>query len=498
MHPSITASMLYDLVACPKRVELDLFGDPADRDEASPFVQMLWRRGALHERELVAGGKMAALDLSTVLGDEKERQTLQAMLHREPLIYGGRISADDLVGVPDLLRRVGDRYMPVDIKSGAGLEGGDDEDNGKPKLHYAVQLALYVDVLERLGLSAGRVGVILDGAAEEVVYQLDEPRGTRNPRTLWDTYLTTLSTARAIAGKTITPKGAMAAACQLCHWQTVCSAELVAADDLTLIAALGRTLRDAMEDSVPTVAALAASDPKSFIEKKRTIFPGVGPERLRTFQARAKLLSEPNSQPYLTAPIALPSSEVDFFFDIEVDPLRDFTYLHGIVERRGGDNTSERFVAFFAEEETPEAERDAFAQAIAHLNSEPTATIWYYSKYERTTYRKLQERYPEVCSAKDIEELFDPTRAVDLLFDIVMKATEWPTHDRSIKTLAKFLGFRWRDANPSGAASIEWFDRWVRERDPATKARILDYNEDDCRATRVLLDGIRCLERLSA
>ncbi len=46
---------------------------------------------------------------------------------------------------------------------------------------------------------------------------------------------------------------------------------------------------------------------------------------------------------------------------------------------------------------------------------------------------------------------------------------------------------------PSGAASIEWFDRWVKGRDPADRQRILDYNEDDCRATRVLLDGIRAL-----
>jgi predicted RecB family nuclease len=33
----------------------------------------------------------------------------------------------------------------------------------------------------------------------------------------------------------------------------------------------------------------------------------------------------------------------------------------------------------------------------------------------------------------------------------------------------------------------------VRDRDPAMKQRILDYNEDDCKATRVLLDGIRAL-----
>jgi uncharacterized protein YprB with RNaseH-like and TPR domain len=76
---------------------------------------------------------------------------------------------------------------------------------------------------------------------------------------------------------------------------------------------------------------------------------------------------------------------------------------------------------------------------------------------------------------------------------VVRKATEWPTRDFSIKTLAKYLGFRWRDTHPSGAASIEWFDRWISTRDPEIRQRILDYNEDDCRATRVLLDGIRAL-----
>jgi len=55
------------------------------------------------------------------------------------------------------------------------------------------------------------------------------------------------------------------------------------------------------------------------------------------------------------------------------------------------------------------------------------------------------------------------------------------------------LGFAWRDEDPSGTASIEWFDHWVKTRDESVKKRILDYNEDDCRATRVLLDGIRNL-----
>ena len=89
--------------------------------------------------------------------------------------------------------------------------------------------------------------------------------------------------------------------------------------------------------------------------------------------------------------------------------------------------------------------------------------------------------------------LFAHPRAIDLYGGVVLKATEWPTRDHSIKTLAKCLGFTWRDAHPSGAASVEWFDRWCRERNPDIRQRILEYNEDDCRATRVLLDGIRNL-----
>jgi predicted RecB family nuclease len=196
-------------------------------------------------------------------------------------------------------------------------------------------------------------------------------------------------------------------------------------------------------------------------------------------------------KPFLRAPVRLPKAEVELFFDIEVDPMRDICYLHGLIERRDDDNASEQFISFFVEDLSNEAEREAFA--MAYFSNHSGATIYYYSKYERTIYRKLQAQYPDVCSIDDIERLFEPTRAVDLYSDVVIKATEWPTRDQSIKTLAKYLGFSWRDAHPSGAASIEWFDRWCKDKKPETRQRILDYNEDDCRATSVILDGIRAL-----
>jgi predicted RecB family nuclease len=486
---TVTASILYDVVECPQRVALDNFGDIAERDEISPFVRLLWKRGSLFEKETVSKLQVRFVDLSGANELDRERLTLDAMSKGEPLIYGGSIKAGDLFGKPDLLRKEVGGYIPGDIKSGRAKEGGDDDHDGRPKRHYAVQLGLYVDILERLNFSAGRRAFVLDIHGDEVTYDFSD----FSSQNLWDDYEDALAEARSILARQVVPLPGYASVCKLCHWYSFCIKQLAASDDLTLIPFLRRSDRDTMNDQIPTIASLAAINPEAFIKGKKTVFAGVGADRFRALQARAVLLKASSPKPYLRLPIRLDSLPLELFFDIEVDPLRDICYLHGFVERRNGDNDTERFVSFFADQPTPKAERDAFAAALDYFAFSAGARIYYYSKYERTIYRKLQQKYPDICTPEDIERLFDPGQAIDLYGDVVLKATEWPTRDHSIKTLAKYLGFAWRDTHPSGAASVEWFDRWCRERNPAVRQRILDYNEDDCRATRVLLDGIRGL-----
>ena len=158
---------------------MDLYGDPAKRDKANAFVKLLWEKGSLYEREVIAGLALPFLDLSIYAGDEKERLTLEAMQRGEPLIYSGRIQEPGLLGDPDLLRKETGGYVAGDIKSGSGEEGP--EDDAKPKLHYAVQLALYTDILERKGLSAGRRAFVWDIHGKEVPYDFEALYGKRNP-----------------------------------------------------------------------------------------------------------------------------------------------------------------------------------------------------------------------------------------------------------------------------------------------------------------------------
>lgn len=492
MPAPITASMLYDLVTCPHRVTMDIFGNPAERDEISPFVRLLWERGAAHEEQVIEGLELPFLDLSTYAGAEKERRTTEAIARGEPLIYGGRIQADDLLGDPDLLKREDGGYVAGDIKSGAAEEGT--EDLSTPKVHYAVQVALYTDILERKGVSAGRLPFIWDIHGDEVVYDLDAPIGTKSPTTLWAEYQSCLAEARQIVAHTERTLPAYASGtCKNCEWYSACIKQLERNDDLTLLPGLGRSKRDTLIVRIPTISELAAIKVDAFLTAngKKTVFPQIGPSTLAKLHDRAKLVKSVSPRPYLIAPVALPVADLEIFFDTETDPMRDVCYLHGFIERHDGDNTTERYIPFFASGTSAADEEEAFAAAWAYVHERPKAVLYFYSKYERTQWRKLRERYPRVCTEAEVEAVFDPDRAVDLYNDVVMKCTEWPTRDYSIKTLAKYLGFHWRDAHPSGAASIEWYDRWVQTGDPAVRQRILDYNEDDCRATRVLLDGIR-------
>lgn len=492
MQQQITASMLYDLVQCPHRVTMDLFGNYSERDEISPFIQLLWEKGSLYEKKVIGNLSLPFLDLSPFKKQDKERRTLEAMNAGASLIYNGRISHGDLLGEPDLLRKEGSGYIAGDIKSGSGEEG--DEDNRKLKKHYAVQLALYTEVLEKMGKSTDHKAFVWDIHGEEVPYDFYRATGEKHLENLWDYYLGIQEQARHILAHEIETLPAYSSGlCKNCVWYTVCQKQLTEKNDLTLIPFLGRSKRDVMISHIGSISELAEIDLAQFTRGAKTIFKGMGSDTLKKLKARAELLCKEDARPYLREPITLPISRKEIFFDIEVDPMQDVCYLHGFIERLYSDNTTERFISFYADDPTPEAEEEAFAGAWNYVSSNRDAVIYYYSKYERTLYRKLCRKYPNVCSPDEIEDMFDPVKAIDLYFDVVFKSTEWPTKDYSIKTLARYIGFDWRDTHPSGAASIEWYNRWTETKDPAIKARILEYNEDDCKATRVLLDGIRQL-----
>jgi len=484
----ITGSMLHDLIPCDHRVALDLHGDPEGRDEVNEFVELLWEGGVEHETAILAdllAASPGAVDLRYAKPESRQALTQIAMDAKAPLIVGAEIAEADLLGRPDLLRRDGDGYIAGDIKLGVGEDGK----AGVPRLRYALQVCLYTDILERMDRLSRPYGFIIDGNNETLEFALDiDLGGTKG--SLVDSYDKALEHARDIVDDTVETLSVRAAECKLCRWYSVCKADVHARDDLTRIPQLGRTLRDTLKRTFPTVASLAAVDIEQHIEGRRTNFPGLGPDRLRRFHDRARLLSTPGATAYARNPLVLPPSGRELLFDIETDPMSDHCYLHGVVERwTDGSGRAAEYHAFISS--GPDDEARAFVEALEFLEADPLASVIYWSKYERTVYRALAAKYPETDTAERVDALFSSARCVDLLYDVVAPGTDWPCHDYSVKTLAVHCGFAWRDSKPSGAASIRWYRDWQRTGDEAIKVRILEYNEDDNLAVGRVLDVLR-------
>ena len=221
----VTASKLYDYFQCPHRVWRDVYGPMEEKiKEPNAFIEMLWEKGVLHEDKVIASfGKL--LDLSSKNRDSQFQKTIQAMKDKIPLIYHGYIRWDNLAGEPDLLRLNNDgSYVPEDIKSGRGVEGAsdDDENPGKPKKHYAVQLALYAEILINLGFAKDKVGIIYDIDGKEVSYDLNQPQGLKIKSTWWECYQEAKNEVTYLITDKQQDAPAYSSICKLCPWYNSC------------------------------------------------------------------------------------------------------------------------------------------------------------------------------------------------------------------------------------------------------------------------------------
>ena len=496
----ITASSLYNYIQCPHRVWRDVYGPQEEKiKEVNPFVQLLWDKGVLYEKEVIKKiGKFT--DISQGSLDERLDKTIQAMKNNDPLIYQGVLHYKNLFGIPDLLRRLPDgSYIPVEIKSGMGYEGADEErgKEGKPKKHYAIQLCFYVELLKKLEFTNNDRGIIIDINGKEVEYELNESVSKLNKETWWKFYEDIKDKIHLLLNNKAQNKPAVAGPCKLCPWHDSCKKWCKEKDDLTNIFYLGRNKREVIEldlgvSTVKKLSVLNANEVMLQKKKDKSFLSGVGEKTLEKFVKRADIITN-IKKPVIYEAIDFPKVSVELFFDIETDPTQNLVYLYGIYERR---NNEEKFISFLAKDNTSKEEKLAWQKLWDYMKALPKNdyAVYHYSPYERTICKKMGELYPGIVSKDEVEEFFDNSNVIDL-YEVVCKKTDWPLSSYSIKGIASYLGFNWRDKTPSGALSIQWYNEYLEKKDEKILKRILEYNEDDCKATLMLKDKLESFSK---
>lgn len=493
--PTVTPSLLYDYLQCPHKVWRDVHG-PKDEfvEEDNPFLKLLWERGVQHEAKIIGSFAFDYVDCSKGTEVERINKTNAALAEHAEYIYQGILAEEDLFGIPDLLHWDGTEYYPIEIKSGSAEEGADDATPGRLKKHYAVQLALYSEILQRRGLQNSSRGAVIDITGERSHYDLSTPQGTKTPETHWELYKRLNSEVVALLLNESQNEPANCSACKNCGWYHSCKKWVEEQDDLTQLFYVGRTVRETIKRdlSFSSVANIMNADANELANRKKadkSFLRGIGASTVEKMILRARLLKE-KSEPVIHQRYDFPDVETELFFDIESDPTQDFVYLHGFWVR---DKTGQRFEKTVATEISAEAEKKAWADAIdlirKHTNDR--SAIYYYSAYEKSTYRRLSRKYPEVIAETEVDDIFSFANVIDLYTDFVYKHTDWPLGSYGIKAIAQYLKFEWRDETPSGALSIQWYNDFLSTGDVSYLNRVLEYNEDDCKATMVVKDYLK-------
>lgn len=264
--------------------------------------------------------------------------------------------------------------------------------------------------------------------------------------------------------------------CSLCHWHGYCHAHAKSERHLSLVPGITpKRYESLLEMGLDSLEAIAAANHSQMAEK-------IGKEIASQLQqqTRSLLLDTPliRTNYNLQNNHKLPSHAIEFYFDIEAEPDRNLDYLLGILAIDRVNNTEE-FYPFFAENIAQEAKiwQDFFDFVMAH----PKVPIFHFSDYEVDTINRLAALYN--TPYRETNALLN--RCVDI-HQWVTRSVILPVESYSLKSLANWLGFEWREEKAGGDQCVCWYDNWLRTQDSSLLDAILSYNEDDCYATYYL------------
>jgi predicted RecB family nuclease len=304
--------------------------------------------------------------------------------------------------------------------------------------------------------------------------------------------------------------------CPNCPYHAHCESELEAHDDVSLVRFTSLEQQALLHDhAVRTRVELSRLDPdKARLARVKTVVDtsnqdieahlGKAIDKLEDLIYRARALVRATPLRIVDAE-SMSCATADVEVDVDMESYNDTTYLWGalVSTRRHVEGVTAGYVSF---------------ECFEHLNADAEARIfrdfWQWFIQLRDHVHARGASFAAYCfwaqaedgamnRAVSFDSSLTPNRAeldefrhsqppewIDL--HEVAKRQIQTDGPLGLKSLARNAGFQWRDENPSGEASMTWYEEATGSTDIASSARqrILEYNEDDCRATYALREWL--------
>ncbi len=511
----INAELLLQYQKCKRRPFLNVRGDKTQQDAPNDLLLKLYQDKYVHKKKV-----LEKLDYQRPKFSKEEpltgfAATLQLMQQGVECIYGGllKTSYEDnhtLLARPDLLikqagnSRFGDWiYVPARVELGK-----------RPKQEYQVIAAFYAFVLAAVQqVESETAWLMLRG--KETKYNVDLDKWIPRMQEILNECIQTLHLPTAPEVFISRQK------CSLCNWYSSCHQTAsqqkhlslvpgvtpgrynqLKTLDITTLRSLTQILPSEIED-LPGFGSKVAIDlvlqAKSLLKNRPLLLPEALIEPTMNqelaFSDRESLLTLPQTSDkaiieYPTTieidPVVYETitytAPIELYFDIEAQPDLNLNYLLGVlvVDR---ENNTEQFYSFLAEK--PSEEEFIWQQFLELVWQYPDAPIYHFCVYEFDTVQRLAKLYR--TPSKRVLPVLD--RFVDI-YEQLTQTLVLPLESYALKSIARWLGFEWRDKEASGAKCIYWYDKWLQNGDRTLLEIIKRYNEDDCRATHSVKDWI--------
>ncbi|MBY8848305.1 TM0106 family RecB-like putative nuclease [Saccharothrix longispora] len=514
---------------CRRRVHLE--HDPAMRDAPTlppdPTGRQRKADATDHRRAVATAlGRVVGSELVEIPQDvpsaDRERVTAAAMRAGVRFIWGAALPRDPLGGRRggiDLLVKDTTGYVPVlvvrhkvsDPGQGARtsplshpLPGGARVDplrKVRPQPRDQLRLAHAQRQLQAAGHAArGRAtGGVVGMDADVVVWHDLEAPNWPGGRTALAEYDSRFADRLAVAAAAATGAQPLArpsriVECRSCPWWPVCEGDLRTARDVSLV------VRG--EDAVALRGAgVATVDDLALLDPAEPVTPLVG-----MLHADAVVLARAWLRD-LTVVRRVPSMDVpraDVEVDVDMESFGDLgAYMWGCLLSGADVGEEHGYRAFATWDPLPcDDEARSFAEFWGWLTGVRLRARARGLTFRAYCYNELAENRwllgsaqrfrgrPGIPTVAQVREFISSDAWVDL-FGIVQQQFLC-AHGKGLKTIAPVAGFTWRDPEAGGENSMRWYRDAVgmdgRPPDPDQARRLLEYNEDDVRATHTLRD----------
>jgi len=502
-HLQLSASDLVGHLNCHHLTQLNLQvanGARGKPDLWDPSLEILWERGAAHERAYVEHLRESGRRIVEIEGvgitPALAEQTLDAIRAGADVIVQAAFLDGIWSGRADVLLRVdakselGDwSYEVADTKLARETKGG-----------TVLQLCLYSDLLAKV-----------QGRAPEFMHVVTPASDFKPISYRMAAYAAYYRQVRRALEQTLGAKyGAVTYPdprehCDICRWRVECEKRRRADDHLSLVAGIsGTQISELTKRNVHTLAELACVPVPLPWKPERGLAQSV--ERSRE-QARMQLEGRLAKKAlFETLPPAegvglqrLPEpSPGDIFLDLEADPFIGdvgMEYLFGYVSR--DDRGAQRYIADWAFDR--DEEKRAFERFVdfvmAQWAKHPGLHIYHYAPYEPSALKRLMGRY--ATREDEIDRMLRAGLFVDL-YAIAKQSIRASVESYTIKNLEVFYDFerkaRLVDVRPALAklqAHLELGN--AREITQELKDVVVLYNQEDCLSAMKLRDWLEVL-----